>query len=137
MLLLALMGMTGNLTAMAQTPEPSGQWKFENPSDLMAATTGNVTLSPVVLGSSSVSPATVNEAGITAAEGANGSAGIFVPAASALKVERAEGAASSTNFSFMMIDIDGFVLRGELQSADEGGDHQCDTQFHVVLLLVC
>ena len=119
MLLLALMGMTGNLTAMAQTPEPSGQWKFENPSDLMAATTGNVTLSPVVLGSSSVSPATVNEAGITAAEGANGSAGIFVPAASALKVERAEGAASSTNFSFM-IDLkvpNAYVYDGLFQTS--------------------
>ena len=102
MLLLVLMGMAGSLTAMAQTPEPSGQWKFDNPDDLMAATVGNVTLSPVVLGSASVSPATVSEAGITAAEGANGSGGIFVPAATGLKVQRADGATASAQFSFMI-----------------------------------
>ena len=101
-LLLCLVGMAGSLTAMAQMPEPSGQWKFDNTSDLMAATVGNVTLSPVVLGSASASPATLSEAGIEAAEGADGSAGIFVPAASGLKVTRAEGAASSMSFSFML-----------------------------------
>ena len=67
MLLLMLMGIAGNLTALAQTPEPSGQWKFDNPSDLMAATVGNVTLSPAVIGAASVAPATVDEAGITVA----------------------------------------------------------------------
>ena len=99
--LLALVGMAGNMTAMAQTPEPSGQWKFDDSSDLMAATVGNVTLSPVVLGSASVSEATVSEAGITVAEGPDGPA-ILVPATSGLKVTRAEGASASTNFSFMI-----------------------------------
>ena len=119
MLLLMLIGLTGNLTASAQTPEPSGQWKFDNPSDLMAATVGNVTLSPVVLGSASVSPATVGEAGIVEAEGPNGSSAIFVPAASALKVERAEGAAASMSFSFM-IDLkvpNAYVYDGLFQTS--------------------
>ena len=113
-----------------QIPEPSGQWKFNNPSDLMAATVGNVTLSPVVLGSASVSPATVSEAGITAAEGANGSAGIFVPAASALKVTRAEGAVASTNFSFM-IDLkvsDAYAFDGLFQTST---DNSNDGEFFI------
>ena len=119
MLLLCLMGVAGSLTAMAQTPEPSGQWKFDDTSDLMAATVGNVTLSPVVLGSASVSPATVSEAGITADEGPNGSSAIFVPAASALKVTRAEGAAASMSFSFM-IDLsvpNAYVYDGLFQTS--------------------
>ena len=102
MLLLVLVGVAGNLTALAQTPEPSGQWKFDNTSDLMAATVGNVMLSPAVMGDASISPASVSEAGITVAEGPNGSSAIFVPKTAALKVTRAEGAASSTNFSFMI-----------------------------------
>ena len=118
-LLLALMGMAGSLTATAQTPEPSGQWKFDNTSDLMAATVGNVTLSPVTLGSASASPATVGEAGITVAEGPDGGSAIFVPAASALKVERAEGAAASMSFSFM-IDLkvpNAYVYDGLFQTS--------------------
>ena len=119
MLLLVLMGMAGNLTAMAQTPEPSGQWKFDNPSDLMAAAVGNVTLTPAVLGSASVSEATVSEAGIVEADGPNGGSAIFVPAASALKVERAEGAAASMSFSFM-IDLkvpNAYVYDGLFQTS--------------------
>ena len=129
-LLLCLVGMAGSLTAMAQVPEPSGQWKFDNTSDLMAATVGNVTLSPVVLGSASVSSATLSEAGIEAAEGANGSAGIFVPAASGLKVTRAEGAASSMSFSFM-IDMkvpNAYVYDGLFQTS---GGNSNDGEFFI------
>ena len=102
--LLALVGLAGNLTALAQTPEPDGQWKFDDSRDLMAATVGNVTLSPAVMDGASASPATVSEAGIVAAEGVDGSSAIMLPATSALKVERAEGAAASTNYS-IMIDL--------------------------------
>jgi len=102
MLLLMLMGMAGNLTMMAQTPEPSGQWKFENPSDLMAAAVGNLKMSPLVIGSGRVLPATVEEASIEVADGPEGSGAILVPAASALKVERAEGAKASTSYTFML-----------------------------------
>ena len=118
--LLCLIGMAGNIaTVMAQVPEPSGQWKFDNSSDLMAAAVGNITLSPAVMDGASVSPATVSEAGIVAAEGARESAGIFVPAASALKVERAEGAEASTNYTWM-IDLkvpDAYVYDGLFQTS--------------------
>ena len=37
--LLALMGLAGNhVTAMAQIPDPAGQWTFNNPDDLMEST---------------------------------------------------------------------------------------------------
>ncbi|MBO7137630.1 MAG: hypothetical protein J6V92_04100 [Bacteroidaceae bacterium] len=105
MFLLGLMGVAGNfVSAVAQTPEPTGQWRFDNPSDLMEATVGSMKLIPAVLGSASVSVATVEEAGITAADGQNGSSAILLPATSALKVERVEDAATSMSFS-IMIDI--------------------------------
>ena len=105
MLLLVLMGVVGNImSAVAQTPEPTGQWKFDNPDDLMEATVGSMKLIPAVIGSSSASVATVEEAGITAAEGVNGGNAILLPATSALKVERVEGATSSMSFS-LMIDM--------------------------------
>ena len=102
MFLLVLLGMAGTLTATAQTPEPSGQWKFDNQNDLMAATVGNVKLSPTLVSSPGIADATVSEAGIIVANGFDGSAAIFVPATAGLKVTREEGAAASTNFSFML-----------------------------------
>ena len=102
-LLLALVGMTGNLTASAQTPEPSGQWTFDNPSDLLASVVGSMQMTPAVVGSASVTDATLGEAGIVAADGTTADDGaIFVPKNSALKVTRADGASSSMSFSFMM-----------------------------------
>ena len=51
MFLLALVGMAGNnVTVMAQTPEPSGQWTFSDPNDLMKASKGNLVLTPAVMG---------------------------------------------------------------------------------------
>ena len=85
LLLLCLVGMAGNLKALAQVPEPTGQWTFNNPNDLMAATKGGLTLSPAVIGSKSIAPATVSEAGIAACDGPTaGSSAILVPKASAL-----------------------------------------------------
>ncbi len=118
MFLMGLMGLTGNLTAMAQVPEPTGQWKFDNPSDLLAASKGSLTLSPAVIGSASISASTVSEAGITAAEGPKGSSAILVPATSALKVDRGEGTPATTSFSFM-IDLkvpDAYAYNGLLQT---------------------
>ena len=43
MCLLAMIGWAGhNGTVMAQTPEPTGQWTFSNPNDLMAPAKGNL-----------------------------------------------------------------------------------------------
>ena len=95
-LLLALAGTTGNLTASAQTPEPSGQWKFDNPSNLLASAVGSMQMTPAVAGTSSVTDATLEEAGIVAANGTTADDGaIFVPKNSALKVTRADGASAS------------------------------------------
>ena len=101
MLLLALAGFAG-VTASAQAPEPAGQWNFSDAGNLMAATKGSMTLTPAVIGDKSISVSTVSEANITTAEGPKGSSAIFVPASSALKVDRAEGAVSSSCFSFMI-----------------------------------
>ena len=104
MLLLMLIGLTGNLNASAQTPEPSGQWKFDNPSDLMAAAKGNLQLIPAVINNPGITnDVTAADAGIVAAEGtAAGDGAIFVPATAALKVQRADGASASMFFSFMI-----------------------------------
>ena len=64
MLLLMLIGVTGNMKALAQVPEPDGQWTFSNPGDLMAASKGSLTLSTAVIGQSSITDATIDEAGI-------------------------------------------------------------------------
>ena len=119
MFLLALMGLVGNLTALAQTPEPSGQWKFDNPNDLMAASKGNLVLSPAIMGTKSITPATVAEAGITVADGPTAeSAAIFLPATAALKVGRAEGAEATTSYTIMMDMMlpDAYVYDGLLQT---------------------
>ena len=101
MFLLALYGLTG--TTMAQTPEPSGQWTFNNPDDLMAASVGNLNLVPAVTNGASISVTTIDGAGITAAVGpTDENKAILVPKTSALKVERAEGAVASSTFTFML-----------------------------------
>ena len=49
MFLLALMGMAGNsVKVMAQTPEPTGQWTFENADNLMAPSKGSLTMVPAI-----------------------------------------------------------------------------------------
>ena len=103
MFLMGLMGLTGNLTAMAQVPEPTGQWKFDNPSDLLAASKGSLTLSPAVLGDHSISEATIGEAGIVAADGVAAEDGaILVPKTAAMKLQRAEGASATMSYTFML-----------------------------------
>ena len=61
----------------------------------MAPDKGSLTMTPAVLGTRSISLSTLENAGITSAEGPDGEGAIFVPATSALKVSRAEGAAAS------------------------------------------
>ena len=117
--LLALVGLVGNVTATAQTPEPDGLWTFENTADLLAASKGSLLMTPCAIGDYSISASTVDEAGIKAADGPTaGSAAILVPATSALKVDRGEGAPATTSFS-LMIDLkvpDAYAYDGLLQS---------------------
>lgn len=102
--LLTLISMAGNnVRVMAQTPEPSGQWTFSNPDDLMAASKGSLILTPAVMSNKSIAPATVAEAGITVADGPTAeSTAIFIPATAALKVGRAEGAEATSNYTILM-----------------------------------
>lgn len=104
LLLLSLIGLAGNnAKVMAQTPEPSAQWTFSNPDDLMAASKGSLKMIPAVMGAKSISFKTVAEAGLKVSEGpAEGNNAILVPKASALKVERAEGAEATQSYSLMM-----------------------------------
>ena len=60
MFLFTLIGMAGNnVTVMAQIPEPSGQWTFSNPDDLMAASKGNLIMTPAIMGAKSIATSTV------------------------------------------------------------------------------
>ena len=103
--LFALAGLLGNsFNVLAQdVPEPTAQWNFNNADNLMAPDKGSLTMIPAVIGAGSVTPSTLSDAGIVQTEGpATDNKAIFVPATSALKVERAEGAEASTSFTFMM-----------------------------------
>ena len=105
MLLLCLgLGLAGmSERVMAQTPEPDGMWTFENGENRMEAAKGNMTMTPAVMGAQSISPATVSEAEIVAAPGPTGEyTAISLPAGSALKVARAEGAEASQSYTLMM-----------------------------------
>ena len=106
MLLLALIGIAGNyVTAVAQTPEPSGQWSFENTDNLMAPSKGNLTMVPAIVSNNTVSVATIGEAAIITAVGpTEDKSAIKVPHSSALKIARAEGAEALQSYS-LMIDI--------------------------------
>ncbi len=126
LLMLSLIGMAGNnAKVMAQTPEPSGQWTFSNPDDLMAASKGSLKMIPAVMGSKSISFKTVAEAGLKVSEGpAEGNNAILVPKASALKVERVEGAEATQSYSLMM-DImipDANSWNGLLQTDEANSD---------------
>lgn len=132
MLLLVLASMAGNTTTWAQTPEPSGRWTFENAENLMAAATGSLQMTPAVPGNKTITPSTTNGAHITQAAGpTDDNKAILVPAASALKVSRAEGAETTTSYTLMM-DImmpNAKDWNGLLQTA-EGNDNDGDLFTH-------
>ena len=94
----------GSVAAMAQTPEPTAKWIFDNAEDLMAPSVGNLTLTPCVIpGNKSIADSNVSDAGIVPADGPTEDvAAIAVPKASALKVSRAEGAETSTAYTILM-----------------------------------
>ena len=99
--LLCLAG--GSLAAMAQTPEPTAQWTFENTEDLMAPQVGSLTLTPCLLGEKSIAPSTLSETGVVTADGpTEGSKSVYVPKAAALKVSRADGAETSTAYTILL-----------------------------------
>ena len=103
--LLALTGLLGSGTmALAQNiPEPTAQWDFNNPDDLMTPVKGSLKMVPAKTGSRSITFTTLSDAGITSVDGPTAeNKAIFIPKNSALKVERAEGAQPSTAYTIMM-----------------------------------
>ena len=69
----------------------------------MAPDKGSLTMIPAVLGSKSISLSTLSAAGIVQTDGPTAeNKAIYVPASSALKVVRAEGAEASQSYTIMM-----------------------------------
>ena len=86
--LLCLAG--GSMAVVAQVPEPTAKWTFENTEDLMAPQVGSLTMTPCLIGSYSITPSTLSETGIVSADGpTEGSKSLYVPKAAALKVSAA------------------------------------------------
>ena len=103
--LMALIGLIGNSSGVwAQSiPEPNAQWNFNNAEDLMAPDKGSLKMIPAVLGKKSITLSTLSDAGIEQKDGpSEDNKSIFVPTGSALKVERAEGAKASQNYTILM-----------------------------------
>ena len=104
-LLTPLMCMLGNsVNAVAQDiPEPTAQWNFSNADDLMTPNNGSLKMMPAVLGSKSITFCDLEEAQISSVDGpTDDNKAILVPATSALKVERAEGAEATTSYTLML-----------------------------------
>ena len=114
-----------SVKVVAQTPEPDGQWTFENTSDLMAASKGTMTMTPAIAGAKSITLSTVGEANIQAAAGPeDGNGAIKVPRTSALKIARAEGAEASATYTFMldMKVLDAVNYNGLLQTSESNSN---------------
>ena len=133
MFLLFLMGLVGTgFTMMAQTPEPTAKWTFENTDNLMAPSVGSMQMVPAIVSNNAITPATIGEASITTATGpTEGKSAIKVPRSSALKVVRAEGAEASQSYSLMMdvMTPDASPWNSLLQTA-EGNDNDGDLFIH-------
>ena len=100
-------------------PEADGQWMFQDAENLLKPTQGNITLTPMLVGSRSVEEAeSLEAAGIQAAEGPTSEdKAILVPKNTALRVNRVSGTAT-TNFTILM-DIkmkDALTYNGLLQT---------------------
>ena len=103
--LIALIGLIGNSMGVwaQEVPEPTAQWNFNNAEDLMAPDKGSLKMIPAILGAKSITLSTLNDAKIVQTDGPSAEEkAILVPAASALKVERAEGAEASQSYTIMM-----------------------------------
>lgn len=132
--LLALTGLLGSsVHVWAQdVPEPTVQWTFNDVSNLLAPSKGTLTMTPALLGTRSITLSTLSEAGIETADGPDGeNKAIFVPAASALKVERAAGATESRSYTIMLdvMVLDSNPYDGLLQT-DPGNGSDGDLFIH-------
>ena len=125
--LIALIGLIGNsVDVRAQgVPEPTAQWNFNKAEDLMAPNKGSLKMIPALLGAKSITLSTLSDAKIVQTDGPSAEEkAILVPAASALKVERAEGAEASQSYTIMM-DImvtNAGPFDGLFQTAEDNGN---------------
>ena len=69
--LIVLIGLLGNnVQVWAQdVPEPTAQWNFNDPDNLMTPDKGSLVMTPCVLGTRNVSPSTLDAAGIYSTDG--------------------------------------------------------------------
>ena len=111
-----------------EVPEPTAQWNFNNADDLMLPDKGSLTMTPAVLGAKSITLSTLSGAGIVQTDGpADDNKAILVPAASALKVERAEGAEPSQAYTLLMdIMVPNAVPFNGLFQTDEANGNDGD-----------
>ena len=125
--LIALIGLIGNSMGVwaQEVPEPTAQWNFNNAEDLMAPDKGSLRMIPAILGAKSITLSTLSDAKIVQTDGPSAEEkAILVPAASALKVERAEGAEASQSYTIMM-DImvtNAGPFDGLFQTAEDNGN---------------
>ena len=105
--LLALtLGMASSINALAQVsiPTPAGRWTFDDTSDLLKKEGGGMSLTPcTVSGTTVTTKDNAAQANITATTGStSANKAVKIPAASALKVNRANGAVATKNYTIMM-----------------------------------
>ena len=130
LLLTALLGMTGMIGFTGQVwaqdvPEPTAQWNFNNADDLMAPNKGSLKMIPAVTNSNFIEVSTLSDADITQTDGpTNDNPAIMVPATSALKVERAEGAQGSESYTIVMDMkvLDAVNYNGLFQTSETNSD---------------
>ena len=105
-LLLALICLAGgSLTALAQTPEPSAKWTFDDTADLMAVQTGAFQMTPisVPISGGGVVASTLGGVGISSVSGpSDDSKAIYVPQGAGLKIARPEGSEATQSYTLMM-----------------------------------
>ena len=105
-LLLALICLAGgSMTALAQTPEPSAKWTFDDTADLMAVQTGAFQMTPisVPISGGGVVASTLGGVGISSVSGpSDDSKAIYVPQGAGLKIARPEGSEATQSYTLMM-----------------------------------
>ena len=93
------------MTALAQTPEPSAKWTFDDTADLMAVQTGDFQMTPisVPISGGGVVASTLGGVGISSVSGpSDDSKAIYVPQGAGLKIARPEGSEATQSYTLMM-----------------------------------
>ena len=132
LVLAALMCLQVSSTWAQDIPEPTAQWNFNNADDLMAPDKGSLKMVPAITGTKSITLSTLSDAGIVQTEGpSDDNMAIFIPKASALKVERAEGAETTSNYTLMWdMKVPDAVTYDCLYQTNEANNNDGDLFIH-------